>query len=470
MVGTIAKKEMQGLFRDGRFWIIAAVVFIVLSLALIISLQTLQQANRERVTAQAASRKNWLAQSPKNPHKAAHFGNFVYRLKTPLSLFDNGLDNYTGTSVFLEPHKSDDFQFTQAEDATALLRFGELTPAFLLQTILPLLLIFLCFNAISKEKEDSTLKLILGQGVSMRQLAAGKSAGYWCAIWLVLLPVFIIVACILPHQPQADTGDIVLRYFLLMISYGLYTAVVIILSIIISAYSHSSRSSLIKLLALWVMGCIIIPKLAGNTGSLLYRAPSQYTYASQVKHDEENGLNGHDPNDKRRVILLARQLKKYHVDSVKALPVNFDAVAMVESEKYTTSVYRKRVGEVRAIFNRQNRAAQVCAFIDPYQAIQSTSMALSGTDYLQFTRFQDNTEDYRLYFVNQMNAFMATHTRSGDWTTPFGKDVFRSIAPFCYKEPKLCSILLQEAPAFIALGLWCLICTGLILTLTAKHL
>lgn len=465
MVSIIARKEVQSLFRDGRFWIIAVVLLVLLGLGFVLSGQNLQQANAERGRAQQNSRSSWLNQPPKNPHRAAHFGNFAFRLKTPLSLFDNGLDNYTGTSVYLEPHKSDDFQFSPAADATGLSRFGELTPAFVLQSILPLLLIFLCFNAVSKEREDSTLRLLLTQGASFRQIVVGKSVGYWLAIWLILLPVFIGMAFVLPRQPYAPTGDVWLRYSLLVLDYALFTAIIIIGCVVVSAYSLTSRSAIMKLLGLWILTSIVMPKVAGNAGSLAYKTPSQYAYAGLIKQDEAAGLDGHDPHDKRRAVLLKAVLNQYHVDTVTALPVNFDAIAMVESEKYTTSIYQKRTDEVRDLFSRQNQFTTLSAFLNPIQAVQSTSMALCGTDYLQFSVFQDNAENYRLYFVNAMNDYMVSHTKNGDWTTTFGQHVYQAIRPFSYREPGVGWTIRHELTGFSAMLFWLMVSGLLIVTL-----
>ena len=462
MISTIARKEVQSLLRDGRYWLLAAVLLSLLGLSFGLAGQTLARANAERTRAQRASRAAWLQQSPKNPHTAAHFGNFAFRLKTPLSLFDNGLDSYTGTSVYLEPHKSDDFQFSPAAEATGLGRFGELTPAFVLQNILPLLLIFLCFGAISQEREGGTLRLLLTQGASFRQIALGKALGYWLAVALLLLPAFGVLALALPRQPHAPAADVWARFALLVVSYGGYAAIIIGLCVVVSGHSATSQAALMKLLGLWLLAGIIVPRLASNAGSLAYRTPSQYAYAGLVRQDEKNGLDGHDPDDKRRAGLLRAVLRQYHVDTVTALPVNFDAIAMVESEKYTTSVYRKRMGEVRTIFRHQNQFTTLSAFLDPVQAVQTTSQALCGTDYRQFSAFQDQAEDYRLYFVNAMNDFMAAHTKSGDWTTAFGPAVYRIIRPFTYQEPRLGWLLRHEPLGFAALLFW-LVMSGLLL-------
>ncbi|MEP6713117.1 MAG: DUF3526 domain-containing protein [Ferruginibacter sp.] len=461
MITTIAKREIKNLFREKTFWIVSAVLLLLLIIALFTSSVNVSQINNERTEAQRLSRESWLTQTPKNPHSAAHFGNFAFRIKTQLSLFDNGLDTYTGSQVFLEPHKQDDFKFSPAEDADSLIRFGELTPAFILQTILPLLIIFLCFASVSREKENETIKLLLSNDATMQQVVTGKILGDWLAVILLVVPLCLLSVLFMPHA-GINESDIVTRFTLLLLSYIIYAGIITTICVIVSAYSKTSKASLMKLLSLWMLACIIVPKVCSNAGSTLYATPSQFEYANLVKHDEEDGLDGHDPLDKRREVLLQATLKKYKVDTITKLPVNFDAIAMVESEKYTTDVYRKRIGEMRHIFQKQNSISLYSSFINPFQAIQNTSMALCGTDYAHYIHFQDAAETYRLYFVNTMNEFMATHTKSGDWKTKFGQDTYKNVTPFIYTPPSVGWSIQQAAKVLFSMLCWIVICFFLI--------
>lgn len=451
MIRTIAIKEIRDILRERKFGLIVVVLLLLFATALVTSAVHQQQLNKERTEAQQLSRAEWLQQSPKNPHSAAHFGNFAFRLKTPLSLFDKGLDTYTGSQVFLEPHKQDDFKFSEAEDADTLIRFGELTPAFVLQTLLPLLIIFLCFPAISKEREDNTLKLLAGHGASLPKIVAGKILGNWVVFSALVTLLSLLAILFIPARSNSDT---VSRFLLVLLVYMVYAGIITAMSVVVSAYSKTSRASLMKQLSLWMLAVIIVPRISSNIGSTLFATPSQFEYANLVKHDVEKGLDGHDPSDKRRDALLKATLQKYNVDTITALPVNFDAIAMAESEKYTTEVYRKRVTEIRNVFGKQNNISLFASFINPFQAAQYSSMTLSGTDYAHFIHFQDAAEEYRLYFVNTMNQFMATHTRSGDWRTKFGTDTYKIVAPFHYASPPLLWSMKQQPVAFIALLAW----------------
>ena len=141
--------------------------------------------------AQEERRAEWLDQGNKHPHIAAHYGTFVFKQKTLLSLFDFGLDTYTGTSVYLEAHYPHEFMFRPVQGYGNMIRFGELSAALVLQLLLPLLIIFITFQTFTKEKETGTFKLLISQGVSIRSIYLGKLLAYFLIISIIIIPFFM---------------------------------------------------------------------------------------------------------------------------------------------------------------------------------------------------------------------------------------------------------------------------------------
>ncbi|MFO0001503.1 MAG: ABC transporter permease, partial [bacterium] len=98
-------------------------------------------------------RERWENQPDKHPHRMAHYGYVAFRQPYPLSFFDFGVDSYVGKSVFLEAHKQNTVIFSEVSLSGSLLRFGEITAGMIFQILLPLLIFFLGFDVISKERE-----------------------------------------------------------------------------------------------------------------------------------------------------------------------------------------------------------------------------------------------------------------------------------------------------------------------------
>src|SRR3546814_20117572 len=94
------------------------------------SLHSIQEAS------QARDNEQWLSQDKKNPHTAAHFGNYAYKPQGTLASFDNGIGNYAGSVDWLEAHKTNFAQNRPQPDNGAVSRFGDLTPAMPLRLLL----------------------------------------------------------------------------------------------------------------------------------------------------------------------------------------------------------------------------------------------------------------------------------------------------------------------------------------------
>src|SRR5689334_2539420 len=150
---------------------------------------TYTKQNQLRINYQAKARQSWEANPDKHPHRMAHFGSFAFRIKHPLSMFDNGMESYTGNAVFLEAHKQNTANYSEASFSTGLLRFGEISLAMLLQTVLPLILFFLGFNAVAQQRENATLKILVSQGASFKHIIWGNSLGLFAVGLRFLLPV-----------------------------------------------------------------------------------------------------------------------------------------------------------------------------------------------------------------------------------------------------------------------------------------
>ncbi len=82
-------------------------------------------------------RDKWEKNPDKHPHRMAHYGYVAFRSKAALSFFDRGLDSYLGNVVFLEAHRQNSVNFSNASQSSGLLRFGELSAGLLLQLLLP---------------------------------------------------------------------------------------------------------------------------------------------------------------------------------------------------------------------------------------------------------------------------------------------------------------------------------------------
>jgi ABC-2 type transport system permease protein len=454
-IRIIARKEAIELWRDGRFRAAAVFVLALLTASLISGMQRYADTRRQHEAAQQETRAQWLAQTPKNPHSAAHYGVYAFKPVLLPSLIDTGLDAYVGVAAFLEPHRQNAFQFRPAQDATAAARFGELTAAMTLQLLIPLLIILLAFGAIAGEREQGTLRQLLSLGIASRTLVLGKAIGIATVLGVLLVPATIIgsATLVLAGSDGAFAADLP-RLTTMTLTYGAYFAMMLCGSLAVSARAASQRTALIVLLVWWMGNGVIAPRVAADLGKRLYPSPSAFEFARAVQHDIDEGVDGHSPADQRSEAFKQRVLAQYRVARVEELPVSFAGLALQDSEQYTTQVYDMHFARLWNLFSRQTRVQQLASVAAPFLALRSLSMALAGTDLAHHRGFATAAETYRQKLVGTMNDEMTVHAGKRDYEYVAGADAFQRVPPFSYQAPSLGSVLSQQLAGVMVLLVW----------------
>jgi ABC-2 type transport system permease protein len=99
MIRRIAYKELVEMWRDGRFRVLSGAVLALSLLSLAVGWKHYLVIARQHDAAQAATRVQWLNQTKRNPHSAAHYGVYAFKPKSPLAMVDTGVDPYLGVAV-----------------------------------------------------------------------------------------------------------------------------------------------------------------------------------------------------------------------------------------------------------------------------------------------------------------------------------------------------------------------------------
>ncbi len=466
----IAKKEIKIALREKLVLALSSIILVLLGISLFTGVISYQQQQKAITKAQDEKRKEWLEQGDKHPHIAAHFGTFIFKPKTVLSLFDFGLDTYTGTSVYLEAHYQHQFMFRPAQDHNSMIRFGELSSALVLQILMPLLIIFLAYASFTKEKERGTLRLLNSQGVTLTSIAWGKVMAYFIILLTILTPFILGILLLSYWLKTPDTiTDLGMRIGLLGTTYMAYIFLFVVLSVLVSLKSSVSRNALLTLLTCWILFTIIIPKTMANFGESLYPLPSMKIYKEGILKDKENGLDGKTPKAVRMAKLEKELLKKYKVDSVQQLPFNFEGVSMQAGEEYGDKVYDVHWGRLLNIFNKQNKLGSYVSLFNPYMALRNISMGLSATDLSASVDFQKKVENYRRIFIKKMNNDMAQNSNYGEfYEYSVGLDMWKSVEDFKYKTPSIYSTLKKYVLEFVSLFSWIILLILLLNYITRK--
>jgi ABC-2 type transport system permease protein len=457
MFRHIIRKELLETVRDGRFRWGGLQVGSLLLLALSAGWAQREELSRTHAAATEASMRHWLEQGDKNPHSAAHYGIYVFRPVSALSLVDQGVDPYMGITTWLEAHYQNPFEHRAVQDRPAMARFADVTAATTLQLLVPLLIILIAFQSVSGERERGTLAQLLSMGVRPRRLAWGKILGSVVSITLLLVPAAVIgaLALLLAGPGGGAVGDESIRFLLLAGTYLIYFLTFALLVVGVSAIAPSSRSALAILLCIWIVNGLVVPRLSSDVASRHTPLPSSLEFQASVQQDMSDGFDGFPSQEVRQQALQDSVLLAHGVTELEELPFNFSGLSLQASEEFGDLVFDRRFGDLAERIRHQLEVHRRMGFLAPHLAVRSLSMALSGTDPVHHEHYATVAEEHRRLIQRIMNEDIMANSRYGD-TYLADESLWAQIPDFEYQGPGVRWALAGHGTASGALFFWML--------------
>lgn len=408
---SVMKNELRGLVRQ-RTALAGIVLMTLLTItATVVSLHHMRAAAEHRGRQQAAAQDAFDAQPDRHPHRVVHYGHFVYRLPAALAAFDPGVDPFTGSSMFLEGHRQNTANFGDVMQNSILTRFGQLTPAFALQILAPLMLVFLGHATLAQERQSGTLRQLLLQGASRRSILGGKLAALLVISALFLLPALLGLAALAWGSP--GTLPVALT---VMLGYTLYLAAWCVLITVVSSMMSQRRDALLALIGGWAVMALLVPRIAPDLAYAAFPLPDRLHNEVSIARDLRALGDSHDANDPYFAAFRRRVLDQYGVTRIEDLPVNYKGLLAVEGERLSSSLFNRYAADAAAIQHRQNRLVAGFAVLSPVLAIRQLSMAAAATDLRAHLGFLDQAEQHRYQLVQQLNQMQADEVSYADDT------------------------------------------------------
>lgn len=459
----LARQVYANTFRNKAIVMLLGIVAILLIYAAYSGAAIYQQQTQSRESYQKQVREHWEEMPDKHPHRMAHYGYIVFRPKSPLSIFDPGMESYVGNAIFLEAHRQNSVNFSEAGFSTGMLRFGEISMAMILQLLVPLVIFFIGFNTVAADRENGTLKILLGQGISWREILTGKIMGLLGIALSILLLVMAILAmaCLsIPHS--RFTPDELILICWIALCYALYFGIICIIAVVISASSKTAKLALVSLISVWLLWAIILPRTMQAVGNFVYASPSRIEFETAIEKDLIKKGDSHNPDDPYYKALKDSILSAYKVNSVEQLPFNYSGFQMKEGERISAAIYNQHLFALLENYEQQNNISRFSAFVNPLVALRSISMATSGSGFNAYTRFQKQAEDYRYQLAQHMNDLqikLISNKKLGDHDKPYSisREYWKSFPDFQYKVDGPAVMIKSEMLSLFALLFWTLL-------------
>lgn len=463
----LIKKELLLSYRNKTVLISAVIIWLLFIVATVCTFLNYNTNHKQRLAANTLFRQQWERQQ-RNPHDAAHFGTYLFKPINLLNVFDSGINDYTGNTYRVEAHIQHEISNSEAENNDTAMRFGNLSFALILQLLVPLFLLFVTSTSITSEKENGTLKMLLAQGLNSRKIIWTKVWANYLLIVAIILPVFLIITIAILYS--GDMALLLTRLLCILITCLLYYLLIALLGAIISAISNHSGKALLSALCFWVIMSIIFPKVITGVANRTYPLMSRAVFSDLVEQGYRKGLNGNEPYAARGERYIHSLLKKYHVDSVDALPFNIEGLTLQFNEDYRTMAFNHYFKAVENSFNQQQHFLSLSGVFNPFLSTKRLSMALAGSDFYHHEQFFKQAQAYRNQLIRKLNMQLALHGKDVKGEYLVGPKYFGQLKDFKYQLPPLDQVLKLEKVALLSLTGWILMLILLLQFIASRSL
>lgn len=455
---AVARKELLALRRDRRTLLLFSFAALLLLCALAFGGAERQRVDRERAAAATTDRDIWMSQGKRDPHAAAHFGQYAFKPQSPLALADPGVSAYVGTAIWLVAHEQLEARYRPARDGSAAARLGGLSLAFVLRTLAPLIVVLLCFSSFTGEREDGVLRQALGAGARPLDLLVGKALAAFAALGALLVPAFVgvlVSILLLDDADHAALAGQIWRLGGLALGYGLYLAGFVFLALGASALAKTSRVALITLLAFWLANCFLAPRLMTDLAREAVRLPTSLEFHKAIADERKKASFGHDERHPAFAPFRDHILKQYGVSRIQDLPVNFRGLSLRRDDENGYAIYDKHFRALQAAFDAQDRLRAAPGFLFPTLALQLLSTSFAGTDNRHQFDFAVAAEKHRREIQTIVSDDLIRNGRYGDAAYAAGKDLWARIPSFHYRLPEAGFAFANSISDVLSLAVWC---------------
>ena len=448
MIRLIFKKELKELFRTAKVvWMLGGLVILLL-LALYNGNSYYKSHSNLIRESQEMTYQQFISQGDKNPHLGAHFGFYAYKPTADMAMIENGIEDYTGNSFYLEPHKRGVVKFKEISDATGLRSFGFLNIGYLTEFILPLFIFLICHNIFSKEWENGTIKMLLSSKASSRQIFMGKFLS--CLALVMGLVLFIAISSLVLFIKESDSAGFMNR---VLPAFGCYVAGLALfatlmtsLGVSVSLLTRNANLSLIVLSGFWLIGVFLLPRLAGELSKNINPSVTSLEFENQTLNEKQYGFGNEGHKDVRREALLQRTMKQYHVNKIEDLPVFFIPITIEFFEESDGLVMDRAYDAVDDNQARQDRLVLNSAWLTPFLAFRDFSMRITATDMHTHNDFSAKAEGHRRKIGVIVDDYYQKNTVAGN-------AFWKTVPQFSYTAPGIGWRLSNAANSiFILLG------------------
>jgi len=423
---TLIGKEIQESVYSLRFLITTILCVLIIPLGIYVSLKEYER----RFSDFQNSVKIYEERSAGGI--GSHFVAEGYRSPSPMSIFSVGLENFLPTKVIT----SNDGEFkvigeTEIVNPLPLL-FGKLDFLFNIGFIVSLVAIIFTFSAISNEKENGTLSLIMSYSIPRWKILLSKTLGNYIVFlvpFIIAVTIGILILNISGIYPILSR-DMFIKFSVILIITLIFIFCIFNLGLLISSLNKNSITAMIMSLFIWVLMLLVVPKISPMIAGIVYPVESRQLIEAKkriIKEDLTQELN-----TKKRS-LLEKLLMEHGFDTKITLDFGDSEDEQKVLRQYEESIlpieeeYQDRIAlETRKIeedfsnkLNRQISFAMYLSRISPFSCYTYLLTEISGTGLIEVNNFKEYAQRFQneaqkgIYDKYKVRVYMAGNRAIG---------------------------------------------------------
>jgi len=471
MILVSARREIILQWRDGRISSVSLVLAIASLAVLIMGWLNYQEYQHDYMHFKEEIREQWVDQGKRHPHRAAHYGIYVSKPASSLSILEPGLAPVTGQAIWLNAHDRTTYSNPPAhDDIIAYSVMSNASPAAVVSVLGGLFALTLGALGIVRERENGVMRQIIAQGTRQLHWVVGKLVGLFVVVSMPFIPILIIVSLILildaPKGAQLDTALRITGFVL--VNAGLLF-VMLCVGLFVSCFAKTARSALLVAFSIWIAVFIVSPRAAAAWIERVHPTINWEGFQTTIATTFNQGFDERLGYSEQLAKLERDTLKKHGVTRLAELPVGFSGIRMIHMSSWSSEVSDRAYGEILLLWSRQTKMRNYISLVFPYLAARSASQNMAAADWPHFRAFNEASESYRRDIVLQLDEVLRDELSGEVWEMDSDANVWAQTASFSYRTPQIAWAIGQAWPSFLIVLAW-IVGSFIALRLAAKKL
>jgi ABC-type transport system involved in multi-copper enzyme maturation permease subunit len=427
MLWEIIRKEFYSNIITARFIVGFAICLMLISASTYVAIQDYERRLNDYDVAVREHRDEVLGTKV--------FSEVRPRIDRPpnrLSIFNQGMDKRLGNTFKAEtcavPMVYDGQKHGAYNPFLALFPSVDLT--FIFQIVLSLLALLFAYDAISGEREDGTLKLMMSNSIPRSSVLIGKYlSALLSLLWPIAVSVIVGLLMIMFSGKVSLTRSDSLRILLIVTVSLLYVSLFYLIGLLISTKTQRTATSLMVAMFVWVFLTLIYPNAGGFLADRVIKSyPGKERFSQieelwsefreeQDRYEEKvvpkhatHGSYDFSRNWQRSPDVLlsyltdARRVKGDFVpgSAVDALRQYYQYVEPLRI-RAADRTWQIRGQALEEIYGRKRRFIMHILRLSPAAVYDNVSAILAGTDLGNILDFVDQAQVYRRSFIRYLN-------------------------------------------------------------------